>query len=202
MKPIACIPAVLMAVLPAAPLASTWNIDPLHSHASFTVKHLVISTVRGEFGKTTGAVLIDDADVTRSKAEASIDVATIDTRVPDRDADLKSPRFFDVAKYPTLSFKSTKIERAGQGKLKVTGDLTMHGVTRPVVLDVEGPSAEIKGLKGETRRGLSATTKLNRKDFGLVTNPIVEAGPVIGDDVNIEVSLELVKETEKPEAKK
>ncbi len=203
MKRIANMTAILAAVLPAAALASTWDVDPMHSHASFTVKHLVISNVRGEFGKTTGQVVIDDADITRSSAEATIDVSTVDTRVPPRDADLRSSNFFDVAKYPTMTFKSTKVERAGAGKLKVTGNLTMHGVTKPVVLDVEGPTPEIKGMMGETRRALSATTKINRKDFGLAWNQMVEAGPVVGDDVSIEVSVELVKaDASKAEAKK
>jgi polyisoprenoid-binding protein YceI len=195
--------AVLVAALaPTAGLASTWEIDPAHSRASFSIKHLVISTVRGDFGKTTGKVVIDDADISRSSAEANVDVSTVDTRVPPRDADLRSSNFFDVAKYPTMTFKSTKVERAGDGKLKVTGDLTLHGVTKHVVLDVEGPTPEIKGMRGEARRGVSATTMLNRKDFGLTWNKMIEAGPVVGDSVNVEVSVELVKAASQPEAKK
>ncbi len=199
------IAALLAAFVPSAGHASAWDIDPMHSHASFTVKHLVISNVRGDFGKTTGQAVIDDGDITRSSVEATIDVSTIDTRVSDRDNHLKSPDFFDVAKYPTITFKSTKVEKAGKGKLKVKGELTLHGVTRPVVLEVEGPTPEIKGMKGETRRALSATTKLNRKDYGLTWSKMIEAGPVVGDKVNIELSVELVKAAEaasQPEAKK
>ncbi len=195
MKRIARIAAVLLAAVPALALAgtSTWTINPAHSHTGFAVKHLVISTVRGEFGKTTGSVVLDDQDITRSTVEATIDATTINTRVPDRDTHLKSPDFFDVAKYPTLTFKSTKVEKAGDGKLKVTGNLTLHGVTKPITLDVEGPTGEIKDPWGNTRRGLSATAKLNRKDFGLAWSKMVEAGPVVGDEVSIDLEAELLK---------
>ena len=130
----------------------------------------MISTVRGEFGKTEAKVVIDEADITKSTVEATIDVASINTRDEKRDAHLKSPDFFDVAKFPTMTFKSTKVEKAGEG-LKVTGDLTMHGVTKPVVLDVTGPSQVIKDPWGLSRRGVSATTKVNRKDFGVSYGP-------------------------------
>jgi polyisoprenoid-binding protein YceI len=195
MKRIARIAAVLLTAVPALALAGTsaWTLDPAHSHTGFAVKHLVISTVRGEFGKTTGSVVLDDQDITNSTVEATIDATTINTRVPDRDTHLKSPDFFDVAKYPTLTFKSTKVEKAGDGKLKVTGNLTLHGVTKPVTLDVEGPTAEIKDPWGNTRRGLSATAKLNRKDFGLAWSKMVEAGPVVGDEVSIDLEAELLK---------
>ncbi len=180
---------------PAAALAqSTWNIDPTHSHAGFTVRHLVISNVQGQFQKVTGTVKLDEKDVTKSTVEAAIDTTTIDTRVPDRDKHLKSPDFFDVEKYPSITFKSTKVESAGQGKLKVTGDLTMHGVTKPVVLAVEGPTAEIKDPWGNARRGLSATATINRRDFGLNWSKVVEAGPVVGDEVKIDLEAELVKQ--------
>ena len=195
MKRFARIAAGLLAVAPALALAgtSTWTIDPAHSHSGFAVKHLVISTVRGEFGKTTGSVVLDDQDVTKSSVEATIDATTINTRVADRDNHLKSPDFFDVAKYPTLTFKSTKVEKAGEGKLKVTGDLTLHGVTKPITLEVEGPTGEIKDPMGNTRRGLSATAKLNRKDYGLTWSKAIEAGPVVGDDVTIDLEVELLK---------
>ncbi|MGC4000535.1 MAG: YceI family protein [Anaeromyxobacter sp.] len=183
-----------LALLPAAALAqaSTWDLDSAHTHSAFTVRHLVITNVRGEFGKTTGKVVLDEKDVTKSTVEASIDATTIDTREPKRDAHLKSPDFFDVEKYPAITFKSTKVEKAGSG-LKVTGDLTMHGVTKQVVLDVAGPTAEIKDPWGKTRRGIAATTTVNRKDFGLNWNKAVEAGPVVGDEVKIEIEAELVK---------
>ena len=180
---------------PAAALAqSSWNIDPNHSHAGFTVRHLVISNVQGQFQKVSGTLKLDEKDVTKSTVEAVIDTTTIDTRVPDRDKHLKSPDFLDVEKYPTITFKSTKVESAGQGKLKVTGDLTMHGVTKPVVLSVEGPTAEIKDPWGNARRGLSASGTINRRDFGLNWSKVVEAGPVVGDEVKIDIEAELVKQ--------
>ncbi|WP_242393943.1 YceI family protein [Anaeromyxobacter oryzisoli] len=194
--------AVLAAALPALALAApaAWNLDPSHSTAGFAVKHLVISTVRGEFRTFSGIVKLDDADVTKSTVEATIDVNSLDTRVADRDAHLKSPDFFDVAKYPTITFRSTKVARAGRGALKVTGDLSMHGVTKPVTLDVV-PSAEVKGMYGETRRGFSAKTRINRQAFGLTWNKLVEAGPAVGDEVTIDLDLEVVKDQPKAAAK-
>ena len=187
--------ASLLAALPALSLAatSTWKLDTAHTPSAFTVKHLVISTVRGEFGKTTGTLTLDEADVTKSRVEATIDATTVDTREPKRDEHLRSPDFFDVAKHPTITFKSTKVEKAGDGRLKVTGDLTIHGVTKAVTLDVVGPTAEIKDPWGNARRGLSATGKVNRKDFGLNWSKTIEAGPVVGDDVAIEIEAELTK---------
>jgi polyisoprenoid-binding protein YceI len=188
--------ALALVALPALALAGdTWNIDPAHSQAGFSVKHLLISTVRGDFDKTAGKVNLDEADITRSTVEATIEVASISTRDEKRDAHLKSPDFFDVAKFPTITFKSTKVEKAGEG-LKVTGDLTMHGVTRPVVLDVTGPTKEIKDPYGLSRRGVSATTKLNRKDFGVSYGP----DAVVSDSVTITIDAEIVKEA--PPAKK
>lgn len=186
--------ALALVALPALAQTSTWNVDPSHTHAAFTVRHLVISNVRGEFGKTTGTLTLDEGDVTRSKVEATIDVASVNTREPKRDEHLKSPDFFDVAKFPTMTFKSTKVEKAGAGKLKVTGDLTLRGVTKPVVLDVEGPTAEIKDPRGNARRGVSATATINRKDFGVAWSKLIEAGPVVGDEVKIEIEAELVKQ--------
>jgi polyisoprenoid-binding protein YceI len=181
---------IALVALPAfAFAADTWNLDPAHSQASFTVKHLMISTVRGEFAKTTGKLVLDEADITKSTVEATIDVASVNTREEKRDADLKSPNFFDVAKFPTLTFKSTKVVKHGDG-LKVTGDLTMHGVTKPVVLDVIGPTKAIKDPWGLSRRGVSATTTVNRKDFGVNYGP----DAVVSDLVNITIDAELVKE--------
>jgi polyisoprenoid-binding protein YceI len=182
--------AVALVALPALALAAdTWNIDTAHTQAAFSVKHLMISTVRGDFDKTTGKVVIDDADITKSSVEATIDAASISTRDEKRDGHLKSADFFDVAKFPTITFKSTKVEKAGEG-LKVTGDLTMHGVTKPVVLDVTGPSKEIKDPMGLFRRALSATTKLNRKDFGVSYGP----DAIVSDLVSITIEAELIKE--------
>ena len=186
--------AVLLALAPLTALAEagTWNIDPSHTQSMFTVRHMVITNVQGQFEKTTGSVQLDEQDVTRSSVEATIDASTVNTRVANRDADLRSPNFFEVAKYPTITFKSTRVEKAGDGKLKVTGDLTIHGVTRPVVLEVDGPTAPIKDPGGHQRRGLSATTTISRKDFGLLWNKMVEAGPVVGDQVKIEIQAEIV----------
>lgn len=184
------------AALPVAAFAqpTTWILEPNHTHASFSVRHLVISNVRGEFGKTTGTVKLDDKDLTRSSVEATIETATIDTRVADRDAHLKSPDFFDVAKFPTMSFRSTKIRKAGAGKLDVVGDLTIKGITKPVVLHVTGPTKAIKDPTGSLRRGISATAKIDRRDFGLNWSKLVEAGPVVGDEVSIEIEAELVEQ--------
>ena len=186
--------ASLAALAPALALAgpAAWSIDPAHSAAGFAVKHLVISTVRGEFTKLSGTVALDDADVTRSTVEATVDASTVDTRVPDRDAHLKSPDFFDVAKHPTITFKSTRVVKAGEGKLQITGDLTLHGVTRPVTLEAT-TSPEVKGPGGELRRGFAATGKIRRQDFGLTWNKVVEAGPVVGDDVTLTLDVEVVK---------
>ena len=196
--------AVILAAAPALGLAeaTTWNLDPAHSNASFTVRHLVISNVRGEFQKLSGVVKIDDKDVTKSSVEATIDTTSIDTRNPDRDKHLKSPDFFEVEKYPTITFKSTKVESGGAGKLKVTGNLTMKGVTKPVVLTVDGPTPEIKDPWGNTRRGLSATTTVNRRDFGLNWSKAIEAGPVVGDEVKIEIEAEMLKQAAEKTAQK
>jgi polyisoprenoid-binding protein YceI len=196
--------ALVAAAAPALGLAqaSTWNLDPAHTHASFTIRHMVITNVRGEFRKLTGSVKLDEKDVTKSSVEATLDTASIDTRVGDRDNHLRSPDFFDAAKYPTITFKSTKVKQAGQGKLEVTGDLTMHGVTKPVVLEVEGPTAAIKDPYGNTRRGIAASTTLNRRDFGLVWGKMVEAGPVVGDEVKIEIEAELIKQADGKSAAK
>ncbi len=192
---------LIVSLLAAAPVlasaaTSSWTIDASHSQVGFAVKHLVISNVRGEFGAYQGKLVLDDADPTRSTVEATIDVNSVDTRVADRDAHLKSPDFFDVAKYPSITFKSTKVAKAGKDKLAVTGDLTLHGVTKPVVLDVS-TSPEVKGMYGETRRAFSAITKISRKDYGLTWNKLVEAGPAVGDEVSIALDLELVKDQPK-----
>ncbi len=186
--------AALLALAPLAALAetTTWTIDPAHTQSMFTVRHMVITSVKGQFDKTTGTVVLDDKDVSKSSVEATIDAASVNTRVAPRDNDLRSANFFEVDKYPTITFKSTKVQKAGEGKLKVTGDLTMHGVTKPVVLDVEGPTQAIKDPGGHQRRGLSASTTVDRKDFGLTWNKMVEAGPVVGDEVKIEIEAELV----------
>lgn len=190
--------ASLLALAPALALAaqSAWNVDASHSQVGFAVKHLVISNVRGEFSKYSGKVVLDEADPTRSTVEATIDVGSIDTKVADRDTHLRSPDFFDAAKHPEITFKSTKVAKAGKDRLKVTGDLSLHGVTKAVVLDVATTPA-VKGMYGETRRGFAATTKLSRKDFGLTWNKLVEAGPAVGDEVTVTLDLEVVKDEPK-----
>jgi polyisoprenoid-binding protein YceI len=184
---------VLFAPLVALGAPTRWNIDPAHTQSNFTIRHLVISNVRGEFKNTTGAVAIDDQDPSKSVVDAVIDATTIHTREDKRDAHLKSADFFDVEKYPKITFKSSKVEKAGDG-YKVAGELTLHGVTKPVVLDVSALTPEIKDPWGNTRRGVSARTTVNRKDFGLNWNKMIEAGPVVGDEVKIEIEAELIKQ--------
>jgi polyisoprenoid-binding protein YceI len=179
--------------LPAA-ATSTWQIDPNHSAAQFAVRHLAISTVRGAFTKVSGTVQLDDKDISKSTVDVTIDAASVGTRVPDRDKDLRSDHFFDVEKYPTLSFKSTKVEQVEAGKLKVTGDLTIHGVTKQVVLEVEGPTTPVKDPWGNQRAAANATTKINRQDFGVKWNAKMDNGGwVVGDDVAITIDVELVQ---------
>jgi polyisoprenoid-binding protein YceI len=173
--------------------AKTWKIDPNHTAAQFSVRHLGISTVRGAFTKVSGTATYDPADPGKASVEVTIDASSVDTRVEMRDNDLRSPNFFDVAKYPTLTFKSTHIEAAGPGKLKLTGDLTIHGVTKEVVLDVDGPSAPVTDPHGNSHVGASASTKINRKDFG-----VNGASATAGDDVTITIDAELVSAAAPP----
>jgi polyisoprenoid-binding protein YceI len=155
----------------------------------------MISTVRGNFKNVNGTINWDESDVTKSTVNVTIDATTVDTGEPPRDKDLKSDKFFDIAEYPTLTFKSTKVEQAGTGKLKVTGDLTIRGVTKQVVLDVDGPSASVKDPWGNTRSALSASTKINRQDFGVKWNATIDGGGVVvSDDVNITIDLEMIKQ--------
>ena len=171
----------------------TWQIDPAHTAAQFSVRHLGISTVRGTFEKTSGTVTYDPADVSKTAIDASIDAASINTRIQMRDNDLRSPNFFDAGKFPTITFKSKNVESAGQGKLRITGDLTIHGVTKETVLAVDGPSAPITDPYGNFRMGASATTKINRKDFG-----VNGAAAAVGDEIEIVLDIEMTR----PGAKK
>jgi len=176
------------------PQISTWNIDPVHSTAEFKVKHMMISNVKGQFSGIQGALTHDEADPANSRVEASIDAASINTRDPQRDAHLKSADFFDVEKFPALTFKSARVIRKSDGELEVAGDLTIHGVTRNVVFSVEGPSEPAKDPWGNTRLGLAATTKINRKDFGLTWNAALETGGIlVGDDVTLSLDVQFVK---------
>ena len=180
--------------LPAAAATSNWQIDPAHSSAQFSVRHMAISTVRGAFSKVTGSLVFDDKDISKSTIDVTIDANSVDTRVPDRDNDLRSDKFFDVAHYPSITFKSKKVEQVAPGKLKVTGDLTIRGTTKEVVLDVEGPTVPMKDPWGNTRVAANATTKINRQDFGVKWNATLDnGGVVVGDDVSIVIDVELVK---------
>jgi polyisoprenoid-binding protein YceI len=172
----------------------TWQIDPAHSAAQFSVRHMMVSTVRGTFEKMSGTVLWDGKDITTASVEATIETASITTREPKRDAHLKSADFFDAAKFPRLTFKSVKIEPAGPGKAKMTGDLTIRGATKRAVFDVEGPTPPIKDPYGNARVGATATTKINRQDFGVSWNGVLDAGGVVvGDEVTITVDIEIVR---------
>jgi polyisoprenoid-binding protein YceI len=180
-------PALFLLVASAFAQMETWKIDPAHSAAQFSVKHLAISTVRGQFQKISGTVVYDPRDAAKTSIDVSIDAASVDTRVDRRDQDLRSPNFLDVQKFPAITYKSTRVEAAGPGKLKVTGDLTIHGVTKEVVLDLDGPSAPITAMGG-LRMGASATTKINRKDFGVSGAPAM-----VGDDISITLDVEVTK---------
>jgi polyisoprenoid-binding protein YceI len=173
---------------------TTWNIDPVHSVAEFKVKHMMISHVKGQFPQVSGKLELDESDLTKSRVEAFIEAASIETRDAQRDAHLKSPDFFHVEKHTTLSFKSTRIRPTRDGELAVEGDLTIRGVTRNVVFAVEGPTPQTKDPWGNSRIGLSATTKINRKDFGLTWNAALETGGIlVGDEVTITLDVEFVK---------
>ncbi len=172
----------------AAAQAATWQIDPNHSSAQFSVRHLGVSTVRGAFTKVSGSAKHDPTDPSKTSLDASIDASSVDTRVEMRDNDLRSPNFLEVQKYPTITFHSKQTKAAGAGKLQITGDLTIHGVTKEVVLDVDGPSAPIKDPWGNQRIGASAATKINRKDFGVNGAP-----GVVGDEITITIDTELIQ---------
>ena len=175
-------------VASAAAQAGTWQIDPNHSAAQFSVRHLGVSTVRGAFTKVSGSAVHDPADPSKDSLEATIDATSVDTRVEMRDKDLRSPHFLDADKFPTITFHSKSAKVAGPGKLLITGDLTLHGVTKEVVLDVDGPSAAIKDPWGNQRIGASASTKIVRQDFGVVAAP-----GVVGDEITITIDVELIQ---------
>jgi polyisoprenoid-binding protein YceI len=179
---------------PALASATTWNIDPDHSNVGFQVKHMMVSNVKGSFEKKTGVVEINDKDITKSKVEVIIDANSVSTNVQKRDDHLRSADFLDIAKYPTMTFVSKKITTAKNKTLKVTGDLTIHGVTKEVVLNVEQISKESKDPWGNLRCGTSAHTKINRKDFGLVWNKALETGGIlVGDEITISLEIEMIK---------
>jgi polyisoprenoid-binding protein YceI len=182
---------LLLVTLPAS--AGTWNIDGAHSSVQFAVRHMMVSTVRGGFTKVSGTVDLDETDLSKSRIEATIDATTVDTREPKRDAHLKSPDFFDVASNPTITFKSKSVEKTGAG-FKVTGDLTLRGVTKEVVLDVDPLSPQVKDPGGNARTGTTARTKINRKDFGVSWNRALDSGGVVvSDEVAITIDVELLQ---------
>jgi polyisoprenoid-binding protein YceI len=175
-------------------MKTTYTIDPAHSSAQFSVRHMMISNVRGAFAAVKGTVVYDPENPSQSTIETEIDAGTISTLDAQRDVHLKSGDFLDVEHYPAITFKSKKVEPAGSDELKVTGGLTIHGVTRDVVLKVEGPSAETKDPWGNTRMGVSASTKIKRSDFGLTWNAALETGGLlVGDDLKIELEVSLIK---------
>lgn len=175
----------------------TWNIDSSHSSIHFSVRHLVIAKVRGQFARWSGVITVEDGDLARAKVSATIDVASIETGVADRDTHLKSADFFDVAQFPEMTFKSTRVEAAGKDHWKLIGDLTLHGTTKEVTLQVEH-TGSAKDPWGNQRLGFTAKGELERKEFGLLWNQTLDAGGVmIGDKVNIEIDVEAVQQVEK-----
>lgn len=185
-----CVPA--LAVLSFAQ-GNSWKIDPAHSAAQFSVRHMGISTVRGDFTKLSGSADYDPANPTKASVEATIETASIDTRVEMRDNDLRSPNWFDAAKYPTITFKSKSVTTAGPGKLSIVGDLTIHGVTKQVTLAVDGPSQPVNDPRGNQKVGASATTTVKRTDFG-----VGSSNPMVGDDITITLDVELVRPAAAP----
>ena len=193
-KSIIFLTALLLLGFSAIASAATYDVDPVHSSFNFKVRHMTVSNVAGTFGKVKGVAEIDDKDITALNVEVTLDAGSIDTGHAKRDEHLRGPDFFDVAKYPTLNFVSKKISRVDSNRIRVTGDLTIRGVTKEVTVDVEGPTPEIKDPAGKMRRGATGTAKISRKDFGISWNKTLDTGGVIvGDDVGISVEIELVR---------
>jgi polyisoprenoid-binding protein YceI len=183
-----------MTTTAATPATTTWNLDPAHSGAEFKVKHMMISNVKGSFSGLSGVLAEHATDSALSSVEASVDVATVNTGDEKRDGHLKSADFFDAEKFPKMTFKSTGVAKKGDAEYAVTGNLTVHGVTKPVTFAVEGPSAPGKDPWGNTRIGLSATAKINRKDFGLGWNaPLETGGFLVGEEVTITLEVQFIK---------
>jgi polyisoprenoid-binding protein YceI len=175
-------------------MKTTYKIDPQHSSAHFVVRHMMITNVRGAFSNVQGTVVYDSDNPAASSVDAVIDAASINTNEAQRDAHLKSADFLDVEKYPTIAFKSTRLTKGGDDEWNLAGDLTLHGVTKEVVLKVDGPTAATKDPYGNVRIGASAATKIKRSDFGLTWNATLEAGGIlVGDDLKIEIEASLIK---------
>ena len=186
--------AVIVFAFPLFVHSATWQIDPDHSNFQFKIRHLTVSNVKGDFTKAMGTVTMDDQDITNLTVDLTIDAATLNTKHTQRDEHLRGPEFFDVVKYPTITFRSKKVIKVSPEGLKVVGDLTIHGVAREITVDVEGPTPEVKDPWGNFRRGATVTTKINRKDFGMMWNKVLDTGgAVVGDEVNIYVEVEMIK---------
>ncbi len=194
MRRFAVVPVVIALLAPAA-FAATWEIDPAHTSVEFSIRHMTVSNVRGTFDKVSGTAKSDESDLSKSTIEAAIETTSVNTRNDKRDEHLRSADFFDVAKYPTMTFKSKKIAKGSkEGHWDVTGDLTLHGVTKEVTLDVEGPTAAIKDPMGSTRAGAHATTALKRTDFGIIYSKTLETGGLmLGDDVTVTIDVEAIQ---------
>ena len=178
----------------STPAVTTWNIDPVHSVAEFKVKLMMISNVKGQFTRLTGTLTLDEADITNSTVKASIEIDSINTRDEQRDGHLKGPDFFHAEQFPVMTLEATRVTRNGDGDLVVAGNLTIKDVTRHVEFLVEGPSAPAKDPWGNSRIGLSATTKINRKEFGLIWNAVLETGgALVGEDITITLDLQFIK---------
>ena len=185
---------LLFLAIPILTYAATWQMDPAHSSFQFKIRHLTVSNVKGDFSKFQGVAIIDDQNITPLKVEVTIDVASVNTGHAQRDEHLRGPDFFDITKYPTILFVSKKVIKTDTNRLKVIGDLTLCGVTREITVDVDGPTPEVKDPWGHFRRGATATTKINRRDFNLTWNKVLDTGGlVVGDEVNIYVEVELVR---------
>jgi polyisoprenoid-binding protein YceI len=186
--------ALFFLVVPILSDAATWQMDPAHSSFEFKIRHLTVSNVKGDFSKFQGVAIIDDQDITHLKVEVAIDAASVKTGHAQRDEHLRGSDFFDVTKYPTITFVSKKVIKIDTNRLKVVGDLTIRGVTREITVDVEGPTPEVKDPWGNFRRGATATAKINRRDFGITWNKVLDTGGlVVGDEVNITIEVELVR---------
>ena len=186
--------ALLFLAIPIFTYAATWQMDPAHSSFEFKIRHLTVSNVKGDFSKFKGVVMMDDQNITNLKVEVTIDAASVNTGHAQRDEHLRGADFFDVTKYPTISFVSKRVIKTDANRLKVVGDLIIHGVTREITVDVEGPTAEVKDPRANFRRGATATTKINRRDFGLIWNRALDTGGLlVGDEVSIYIEVELVR---------
>jgi polyisoprenoid-binding protein YceI len=186
--------ACLTLVIPAIAGAATYQLDPVHSSIQFKIRHLTVSNVTGTFTKFKGSASMDGEDPATLKVEVTIEAASVDTGNEKRDAHLRTADFLDTARYPTISFVSKKIAKGDPGKLKITGDLTLHGVTREITVDLEGPTPEVKDPWGGFRRGATGTTRIDRRDFGITWNtPLDSGGLLVGNEVAIYVEVEWVR---------